>query len=193
MKQTFGRQAVDPETLLNLVTQYKALRIRQLLLLFPGREEIVQRLLTQLHNNGRLVLNRGKGIIACSEEWARDGNLPCEMAFWVLLDFHSRVEFHLPGANGVTITAYTENGEYDLIVVLPGKEAVISAMIRAQSESLSDKQVVILQTAEQIPKLCIEDVTACCVVSEDGQTTYYTPPKPQRRKDDTTTIQPAPE
>ena len=166
--------AVEAEKVLDAVCKYKALKVRQILLMFPGRESTVEWLLQRYISSKRLFRNRTKGLVACSPEWASRGNPLCEMAFWVLLDFYRQVEFHLPGSDGVTITAYTENGEYDLVAIAPGMEKAVSMMIQAQRAALSDKLFVVLRDAGQIDSVHIENVTAYCVVTEDGQTTYYT-------------------
>lgn len=77
----------------------------------------------------------------------------------------------------MTIAAFTENGEYDLIAILPGHEQATSAVVQAQREALGQRLIVVLQSAEQIQKIKIHPVTAYCVVSADGQTTYYTTAK----------------
>lgn len=170
-------KAVQAQQILDAVFHYKVLRIQQILLMFPRNEEIVMNLLNHFDDAHRLILDNEKGIVACNEEWAIRGNPANERALWVLLDFWDKVDFHLPGTDGVTITAYTSEGEYDLIAVEPGKEAQISEFLDQRKECLSERIILVLYSAKQIPLLPAEGIRAYCVVSESGQTTYYTKSK----------------
>ena len=166
---------VPPDDLLDLIYHYKALLIRQLHLWFAGRETAVDHLLRRLEQAERIRCDGQRA--ACNAPWLASGNPACELAFWCLLDFRDSVEYQLPGSHGVTIAAFTENGEYDLIAILPRHEQAASAVVQAQRDALGQRLIVVLQSAEQIQKIKIHPVTAYCVVSADGQTTYYTTAK----------------
>lgn len=171
------KQAVDSDRIADAIHHYKALRLQQILLMYPGKELIVRHILSQLDNSRRIVVNQETGIVGCNEEWARTGNHRCELAFWVLLDFWDKVTFHVPGTDAVTVTAFTTEGEYDLIVIEPGTESSVCQQILPLRAQLSDKVIVILKSEEQIPMISIPDILAFCIVKDNGQTTYYTKPK----------------
>lgn len=175
MKHPAPCSGVPPDDLLDLLYHYKALQIRQLHLWFAGRETAVDHLLRRLELAGRIRCDGQRA--ACSAQWLVSGNPACELAFWCLLDFRDSVEYQLPGTHGVTIAAFTENGEYDLVAILSGHEQATSAVVQAQREALGQRLIVVLQNAEQIQKIHIRPVTAYCVVAADGQTTYYTAAK----------------
>ena len=166
---------VPPDDLLDLIYHYKALLIRQLHLWFARQEAVIDHLLRRLELAGRIRCDAQRA--ACNAEWLAKGNPACELAFWCLLDFRDSVEYQLPGTRGVTIAAFTENGEYDLVTILPGHERTTSAVVQAQREALGQQLIVVLQNAGQIQNIHIHPVTAYCVVAADGQTTYYTAAK----------------
>ena len=167
----------DAAALVDLVTRYKSLSTQQVLLYFSSGSERIQDLMRYFSKSGRLCFSRDHTHIACNEDWASTGNAEVEAAFWALLDFTDKIDVHYPGTDGVTITAYDGQDEYDFVTVMPGKEAAISAQINVQRAALSDRLVVVLQSFEQIPRIAIEQASAYCVVAKDGKTTYYTTPK----------------
>lgn len=175
MNRPVPSSGVPPDDLLALIYHYKALLIRQLHLWFFGQETVVDHLLRRFSLAGRIRCDEQRA--ACSAEWLSKGNPACELAFWCLLDFRDSVEYQLPGTHGVTIAAFTENGEYDLVSVLPGHEQATSAVVQAQREALGQRLIVVLQQPAQISLIQIRSVTAYCVVAADGRTTYYTTAK----------------
>lgn len=128
MPLTFFRYS--PDDLLDLIYHYKALLIRQLYLWYRGQETIVDHLLHRFVLAGRIF--RSSERVACNTDWLANGNPEYEMAFWALLDFRDSVEYQLPGNHGITISAFTENGEYDFVSVLPGHEKSTSDVVQAQ-------------------------------------------------------------
>ena len=169
--------SADAACLVDLVTRYRVLDVRQVLLFYPGHEDRIRDLLTYFDKTGRLCLSRDRTRIACNEAWAASGCEAVEMAFWALLDFKNRIKAHFPGTDGVTITAYGGSAEYDFVAVPPGREEGISAQINAQREALSDRLVIVLRTFDQIPQVSVRLISAYCVVTAEGKTTYYTTPK----------------
>lgn len=175
MNYPFTGSGIPPDDLLDLIYHYKALLIRQLHLWYSGQADAVDRLLRRFVLAGRIRCDSKRA--ACNAEWLAKGNPACELAFWALLDFRDSVEYQLPGTHGVTISAFTENGEYDLIGILPGHEQASCAVVQAQREVLGQRLIVVLQKIEQIPLITIRPVAAYCVVAQDGRTTYYTTAK----------------
>lgn len=137
--------------------------------------DIVDHLLHRFVLAGRIFRNSER--VACNADWLSNGNPAYEMAFWALLDFRDSVEYQLPGNHGITISAFTENGEYDFVSVLPGHEKSTSDVVQAQREALGQRLVIVVQNPDQIPLITIRPVAAYCVVSPDGKTTYYTTAK----------------
>ena len=166
---------IPPDDLLDLIYHYKALLIRQLYLWYRGQEAIVDHLLHRFVLARRIFRNSER--VACNADWLSNGNPAYEMAFWALLDFRDSVEYQLPGNHGITISAFTENGEYDFVSVLPGHEKSTSDVVQAQREALGQRLVIVVQNPDQIPLITIRPVAAYCVVSPDGKTTYYTTAK----------------
>ena len=131
---------IPPDDLLDLIYHYKALLIRQLYLWYRGQEAIVDHLLHRFVLAGRIFRNSER--VACNADWLLNGNPAYEMAFWALLDFRDSVEYQLPGNHGITISAFTENGEYDFVSVLPGHEKSTSDVVQAQREALGQRLVI---------------------------------------------------
>ena len=175
MNHPFTGSGIPPDDLLDLIYHYKSLLIRQLHLWYTGQEDAVDHLLHRFVLAGRICCDNQRA--ACNAEWLARGSSACELAFWALLDFRDSVEYQLPGTHGITISAFTENGEYDLVSVLPGHEQATSAVVQAQREALGQRLIVVLQKPEQIPLISIRPVAAFCVVAQDGRTTYFTTAK----------------
>lgn len=175
MNHSFTSSGIPPDDLLDIIYHYKSLLIRQLHLWYGGQEAAVDHLLRRFELAGRIRCDSLRA--ACNAEWLAKGNPICELAFWALLDFRDSVEYQLPGTHGITISAFTENGEYDFVGILPGHEQATCAVVQAQREALGQRLIVVLQKPEQISLITIRPVAAYCVVAEEGRTTYYTTAK----------------
>lgn len=91
-------------------------------------------------------------------------------AFWVLLDFIDRVEYHTSSDFPVKISFFSENKMYEIIYVAYGQELLVG---HALSEKDDARRIIVVDDPKQIEQLNIPGVSGYCTVSPDGQISYY--------------------
>ena len=94
-------------------------------------------------------------------------------ALWVLTDFIDRVDYHSSTDFPVKLIFIADGELYEVIYVETGGEALIEHAVAKQPDD-AEKRIVIVESAEQIGKLNIPDVTAYCTVDMNtGAVQYY--------------------
>ena len=97
------------------------------------------------------------------------------MSAWasVLTDFIDRVDYHSSTDFPVKLIFIADGELYEVIYVETGGEALIEHAVAKQPDD-AEKRIVIVESAEQIGKLNIPDVTAYCTVDMNtGAVQYY--------------------
>ena len=166
-EQIYGKEAVE---LLRDITTYHYIRHDQLLRLYPGKEHKVEALLSNLTKQRRIQYEPATDMYYDGNE--ASPNYDMLAAIWVLTDFIEKVDYHSSADFPSTLIFIADGELYEVISVPPDKEALIEHAL-AQCNSDAEKRIVIVETAEQIGKLSIPDVTAYCTVDMQTGTVLY--------------------
>lgn len=157
--------------ILRLLSMYRVLTIDQLHKRFPelGLEKLLS-LIRRLEKGGRLIYDFGQDIVLYSRDCVLDAALIS--AFWVLLDFLPDVTYHTASDFPATLSFYTQSDGYDVIYAPEEKEILLNHAL-SRLEPDASHRLVIVERAEQIPRLTFPGITAYCIVQPDGQVHYY--------------------
>ena len=166
-KDIYGGEATE---LLRVMAEYKALQYEQVMLLFPGREERINNLFTNLRRQGRLWQSEDGKIIKVLEEV--EINKGIVKAFWVLLDFIDFTEYHCSGSFPITLCFFLHAEFYEVIYIPQEQETLMQSILREQEKEPS-KRIVIVDDSEQIDRLDIPGASGYCTVSDKGEILYY--------------------
>lgn len=170
MKTREALYAEEAQEIVRTLTLYKTLACEQVYRLFPGRERNVRNLLSVLMKQGRIFYDPEKGLLSGGSECGASPDSGMIAAFWVLLDFIGRVEYHTASDFPVKISFFGEGELYEIIYVAYGQELLIG---HALSEKDDARRIIVVESREQIEQLTIPDVSGYCTVSPDGQISYY--------------------
>jgi hypothetical protein len=171
--QIYGNEASE---ILRVVSTYKTLDGRQIYALFPEKPDIVKILLSRLLQQKRLFLRFAKGNRRYSID-ASTANKPdfgMIAAFWVLLDFIDKVEYHIAGEFPVKISFFANGGLYEIIHVAYGDESLINDILSEREKSGDAAQrIILIEEPNQIEKIDIPNTAGYCSVDADGKVNYY--------------------
>ena len=160
--EIYSKEAAD---MLRNITTYHYMRHDQLLRLYPGKEEKIDNLLSFFLRQGRIFRDEHSDLYHYDNEMLA--------ALWVLVDFIDRVDYHSSTDFPVKLIFIADGELYEVIYVETGGEALIEHAVAKQPDD-AEKRIVIVESAEQIGKLNIPDVTAYCTVDMNtGAVQYY--------------------
>ena len=163
--EIYSKEAAD---MLRNITTYHYMRHDQFLRLYPGKEEKIDNLLSFFLRQGRIFRDEHSDLYHDGTEAHADNEMLA--ALWVLVDFIDRVDYHSSTDFPVKLI-FIADGE--VIYVETGGEALIEHAVAKQPDD-AEKRIVIVESAEQIGKLNIPDVTAYCTVDMNtGAVQYY--------------------
>lgn len=166
--EIYSKEAAD---ILRNITTYHYMRHDQLLRLYPGKEEIIDNLLSFFLRQGRIFRDEHSGLYHDGTEAHADKEMLA--ALWELTDFIDRVDYHSSTDFPVKLIFIADGELYEVIYVETGGEALIEHAVAKQPDD-AEKRIVIVESAEQIGKLNIPDVTAYCTVDMNtGAVQYY--------------------
>ena len=166
--EIYSKEAAD---ILRNITTYHYMRHDQLLRLYPGKEEKIDNLLSFFLRQGRIFRDEHSGLYHDGTEAHADKEMLA--ALWVLTDFIDRVDYHSSTDFPVKLIFIADGELYEVIYVETGGEALIEHAVAKQPDD-AEKRIVIVESAEQIGKLNIPDVTAYCTVDMNtGAVQYY--------------------
>lgn len=170
MKTRDSLYAKEAQELVRTISLYKTLTGEQLYRMFPGKEAVIQSLLSSLMKQGRIFYNQDTGRISITEECDSHVDFGMIAAFWVLLDFLPKAEFHSASDFPVKISFFCDGEGYDIVHIPTGEELLIAHALDNKSES---RLLVLVEEERQIEKLQIQGVAAFCTVSASGKISYY--------------------
>lgn len=166
--EIYGKEAAD---LLRDITTYHYLLQEQLLRLYPGKEDKVQNLLSFFVKQGRIFFDNSTRLYHDGTEATPDYEMLA--AIWVLADFIDRVDYHSSAEFPVKVIFIADGELYEVTYVEPGNEALMEHALSKLPED-AEKRIVIVESAEQIPRFTLPEVTAFCTVDMDtGAVQYY--------------------
>lgn len=168
-QQIYGQEAAS---ILRDVSMYRALTGEQLLRLYPGKQDKVEKLLAHLVRQGRVFHDKAAGLYRGGEDFAEPVDRGLLAAVWVLVDFIDQVEYHsacdLPGK----IMFFADGEVYEIVPIASGQETLISQLL-ANTPKDPPKYIILVDAPEQIPGLQIPNASGYCTVSADGTVQYY--------------------
>ena len=167
-KPEHDRQEV--RSLLRDISMYRCLKKEQVLRLYPGKEERTKRIIAHLIRSRR-VWEVGDYYCASPED-AEEPDQALISAFWVLLDFIDRVEYHSTSRYPTKIIFYADATVYEIIYAGSGREALISFLVTTRREDMS-QYLVLVDSPDQIEELQTEAAIGYCSVTADGHVNYY--------------------
>lgn len=151
---------------------YKFLKKEQLLLVFPGKKEIIQNLLKYLEGQSRVFYNNKTDCYCANNNFNIETDKEIISAFWVLLDFIDKVEFHSASDFPVKLVFLAKNELYEVIYVGYEQEHLINNAAVDLCKELV-KRIVIVDDINQINNISIPNIIAYCKVDIDGKIQYY--------------------
>lgn len=160
----------DVAEVVRIVTTYHHIRKDQILRLFPDNVSKIENLLSILSKEGRIQYEPETELYHDGTE--ESPSYAMRSALWVLADFIDKVEYHSIADFPSTLIFFAEGQLYEVIYVEPDKEALIEHAL-TMTEHDAEKRIVIVDTAEQIGRLSIPDVTAFCTVNIETGTVQY--------------------
>ena len=145
--------------LLDTVSAYKTLYTEQLLRLFPHEKaDTIRMLMRRFSKDRRLYLSKDETVVSVDPKLPQNDGII--RAFWVLLDFIDKVEFHIPGIFPVLISFFVSGDLYDILYIPRGQEAMI-------------RRILLLDALSQKPMLHIPNTTGYCLADWEGNTSFY--------------------
>ena len=148
------------------ISTYGVLTQKQILGLYPQKNEQLKNLLSYLCKQKRLFLV--DGFYSLTPELPKDRDRGLEAAVTVLADFMEQVEYHAAGEYPVKIIFLAGGEVYEILYAEPGKEAILNLLL-ARPEQEPPVRLVILEDAAQV---AIPNVRAYCLLDGDGSVQY---------------------
>lgn len=169
-----GQDKTDLLEIKRLLKEYRVLRTEQLYAWFTGKErQVVGNMLFFLRRNGHLVSDSSGIFLALNRPELKKGMDEKRIAaFWVLLKFAGRVEYHACGEYPAQIFFFMDGTEYEIIYVSCGNEAMINAVFARRTLD-GTHFLVIVESPQQIETLEIPGTDWFCTVAADGTVERY--------------------
>ena len=166
--ELYSKEAAE---ILRIITTYKTLSHNQLLQLFPENSKKIQTIIAGLGHQCRLNFDKESGYVFAPDISDAIPDLEMVDAFWVLLDFIERAEYHTAAEYPVKIAFFADAEMYDIVRVNAGKEALVVHALSSVSDP--PRRIVIVDSTEQIPLINIPNTAGYCTVTTEGEVNYY--------------------
>ena len=165
--QIYSQEAAG---LLRDISTYQALQKEQIFRLYPGKQHIIQNLLSYLLRQERIVYKDGLYFPVSGRPDTIDQGLLA--AVWVLVDFIDQVEYHSAGDFPAKVI-FIANGEiYEIVHAEQGREALLAYVMGRNGEEKSH-YLVLVDGPEQISELDLPNTCGYCTVAPNGEVQYY--------------------
>ena len=168
-REEFYRQ--EAENLLRDVTTYHCAKREQLMRLYPGKEEKIERLLGYLAKQGRIFYRAETDTYYDHPKMQND--LEMLSALWVLADFGDKYEYHSTDAYPTKIVFFADGETYEIVYVPWDKETLILHAMRMRHDDDCGKKILIIEEVSQIEKINLDDAIFCTVDVDTGEVQYY--------------------
>lgn len=152
---------------------YKTLKVQQIYKLFSNKKEIIKSIISSLIKKQRLYYDRETNLISINPEYIKKCDNNIIKAFWILLDFIDKAEYHSISEYPSIISFFANNEIFNIIYVAFGNEKLINYTFNTISEKNFGKIIVIVDEPEQIEKININNIAGFCSVSLNGKISYY--------------------
>jgi len=98
-------------------------------------------------------------------------------AFWILLDYMEKVEYHSPSSFPVQIVFLMDSEDYEIIHVPHGKEVIINRAQRNNNNNdYTAKRIVLIDDKSQVKHIKIDNTTGYCI-ENNGEIQYFQKPE----------------
>lgn len=165
--QIYSQEAAS---LLRDISMYQVLREGQLLRLYPGKQDVVQNLLSYLLKQHRIMYEDGLYFPAPGRPETIDWGLLA--AVWVLVDFIDQVEYHSVGDFPAKVIFIAGGEIYEIVHAEEGREALLAYVMGRGGEEPSH-YLVLVDSPEQIAGLDLPNTCGYCTVAPNGEVQYY--------------------
>jgi hypothetical protein len=172
MKTRYEIYSKEAAELLRAVSTYKTLSSKQIFSLFPGKSAKIQTIITQLTKQGRIYYNSEYDYLSAVEESGLSTDTGMIAAFWVLLDFIDKAEYHTIGEFPVKICFFADSEMYEIAYIQDGSEAVICQTLSLNRDP--PRRLIIVENTNQIANIDVPNIAGFCTVAPDGTVSYYT-------------------
>lgn len=165
-----NRQSLE-QKIVELVSEYQALKIEQVEKYFGLPSETMAKAFRKLVKKGRISLDQEAGIIRESKDIREDMKLI--RSFWLVLDFLDDCDFHGAANFPLMLEMYRSGRVYSVFYCMEGDELVIAKSINQLRTSICFQPIVLLEDQAQIEKMS-ELNAVFCTVKEHGEVAYFT-------------------
>lgn len=165
-----NRQSLE-QKIVELVSEYQALKIEQVEKYFGLPSETMAKAFRKLVKKGRISLDQEAGIIRASKDIREDLKLIC--SFWLVLDFLEDCDYHGAAHFPLMLEMYRSGSVYSVFYCMEGDELVICRSIQPLQQSICFQPIVLLEDQAQIEKMS-ELNAVFCTVEEHGEVAYFT-------------------
>ena len=188
MKKSFQNET---EEIFNILSYYKTLMYHQIIRIFPGKNEITEKIIDRLISDKRIIYEEKSMMLTYGRAADKNPNMNLITAFWVLVDFledhyknknenkagkkdnaENKFEKHYPSNYPVQITFFMDADVYEIIKVDYGKETVINHILSSKKEEHTNR-IIIVDNEKQIPKIKVRNILCFCIVDKTGGIEYF--------------------
>lgn len=159
------------QKIVELVSEYQALKIEQVEKYFGLPSEIMAKAFRKLVKKGRISLDQEAGIIRAAKDIREDMKLI--RSFWLVLDFLDDCDYHGAAHFPLMLEMYRSGSVYSVFYCMEGDELVICRSIQPLQQSICFQPIVLLEDQAQIEKMS-ELNAVFCTVEEHGEVAYFT-------------------
>jgi hypothetical protein len=128
--------------------------------------------LIHLNRQRRIYYNPASQRVSANDKYDAQADYGMIAAFWVLIDFIDKVEYHTVGDFPVKISFFANEELYEIIHVPYEQETLISHALSMEKQS-GARRIVLIDEPEQIDNIDISNTAGFCTVSSDGAVSYY--------------------
>ena len=165
-----NRQSLE-QKIVELVSEYQALKIEQVEKYFGLPSETMAKAFRKLVKKGRISLDQEAEIIRAAKDIRED--LKLIRSFWLVLDFLDDCDFHGAANFTLMLEMYRSGSVYSVFYCMEGDELVIAKSINQLRTSICFQPIVLLEDQAQIEKMS-ELNAVFCTVKEHGEVAYFT-------------------
>lgn len=170
MKTRENLYANEAKEIIRVITLYKTLVSEQVYRLFPGKENSIKKLLSILIRQGRIFYDTTANRLSANQECNAAPDMGMIAAFWVLLDFIDRAEYHTASDFPVKISFFCEEELYEIIYIPLGQELLLTHALCGKEDA---RRIILVESPEQIETIHMPGIVGFCSVDQSGATHYY--------------------
>ena len=157
--------------ILRAISMYPGLKANQLCRFRPKQGKIIEVLLANLRQQGRIILSDNGRYYINDEQKSLD-RVDYQAAVWVLLDSLDIAEYHTAGEFPITLIFFAKGQLYEVIHIPQGQENLFNELLRLPTRD-GGRRLVVVDRIGQEPLIDFPDIVGFCTVDENGIVSYY--------------------